>query len=279
MKVFINAPTHKKNNVIALRQMFSDLAESRFLGTQLFKRDIKGMFRQSVLGITWAIFPPFLSTALWVFLNYSGAVNISDAGVPYPIFVMCGTVLYTTFTHALNMPADAVMAGKSIMAKLNFPREALLINAFYKVLFDFGLKFMALLLISLALGLQVGWTLLLFPLGALIAIMLGFSFGVLLIPFKMLYGDFKRMLTIGTQILMYITPIVYPMPETGIGRVFNTYNPIYYMIDIPRSWFTNQSVETLWPLIVLALLSLLVLYLGWLLFRITMPIIVERVGA
>jgi lipopolysaccharide transport system permease protein len=118
--------------------MFADLKESRFLGKQLFKRDIKGMFRQSVLGITWAIFPPFLSAGLWVFLNYSGAVNITETGVPYPIFVMCGTVLFTTFTHALNMPADAVTAGKSIMAKLNFPREALLINAFYKVLFDFG---------------------------------------------------------------------------------------------------------------------------------------------
>jgi lipopolysaccharide transport system permease protein len=279
MRVYINAPAHRKNRTVSLAQMFADLKESRFLGKQLFKRDIKGMFRQSVLGITWAIFPPFLSAGLWVFLNYSGAVNITETGVPYPIFVMCGTVLFTTFTHALNMPADAVTAGKSIMAKLNFPREALLINAFYKVLFDFGLKLMALLLISLALGLSISWTILLFPLGAIIAILLGFSFGVLLIPFKMLYGDFKRMLSIGTQVLMYVTPIVYPMPASGIGRVFNTYNPIYYMIDIPRSWFTGQSVEVLWPLLAIALVAMLVLYLGWILYRITMPIIVERVGA
>jgi lipopolysaccharide transport system permease protein len=95
----------------------------------------------------------------------------------------------------------------------------------------------------------------------------------------MLYGDFKRMLSIGTQVLMYVTPIVYPMPASGIGRVFNTYNPIYYMIDIPRSWFTGQSVEVLWPLLAIALVAMLVLYLGWILYRITMPIIVERVGA
>ena len=279
MRVYVNAPTHKKNNATSFSQMLSDLRKSGFLGRQLFIRDIKGMFRQSVLGITWAIFPPFLSAGLWVFLNYSGAVNITETGVPYPIFVMCGTVLYTTFTQALNMPADAVMAGKSIMAKLNFPREALLINAFYKVLFDFGLKFTALLLIALALGLETSWTILLFPIGALMAVLLGFSFGVLLIPFKLLYDDFKRMLSIATQVLMYATPIVYPMPESGIARVFNTYNPMYYMIDIPRSWFTNQPVEFLWPLIVIALVSLFALYLGWILYRITMPIIVERVGA
>jgi lipopolysaccharide transport system permease protein len=279
LKVYVNKPAKESKRQFALKYMFADLLDARFLGKQLFVRDIKGMFRQSVLGMVWAIFPPFLSAGLWVFLNSSGAVNITDAGVPYPIFVMCGTVLFTTFTHALNMPADAVMAGKSIMAKLNFPREALLINAFYKVLFDFSLKLFALILISLVLGFSFGWTVLLFPLGALVAIALGFSFGVLLIPFKMLYGDFKRMLGIATQVLMYVTPIVYPMPESGISRVFNTYNPIYYMTNIPRSWFTGVDAGMLWPLAAIAGLAIIVLGFGWVLYRITMPIIVERVGA
>jgi lipopolysaccharide transport system permease protein len=279
LKVSINQPAKDSKAKISLRQMFADLLAARFLGRQIFIRDVKAMFRQSILGITWAIFPPFLSAALWVFLNASGSVNITDAGVPYPVFVMCGTVLFTTFTQSLNAPADAVMAGKSIMAKLNFPREALLINAFYKVLFDFGLKLMALVLISLALGFHFGWSTLLFPLGALAVVLFGFSFGVALIPFKMLYGDFKRFLGIATQVLMYVTPIVYPMPESGLLRLFNTYNPIYYLINIPRSWFTQQELSMLWPLAALVGVGLLVLWIGWVLFRVTMPIIVERVGA
>lgn len=279
LEIRIYQPLKDSKQQISLKRMWVDLIEARFLGKQIFLRDIKAMFRQSLLGIVWAIFPPFLSAGLWVFLNASGAVNITDAGVPYPIFVMCGTVLFTTFTQALNVPADAVMAGKRIMAKLNFPREALLINAFYKVSFDFSLKFFALILITLVLGFSFNWSVLLFPLGALLAILMGFSFGVLLIPFKMLYGDFKRMLTIATQVLMYVTPIVYPMPETGIARTFNLYNPIYYMTNIPRSWFTGVDTGMVWPLGVLALVALLVLIMGWVMYRITMPIIVERVGA
>lgn len=279
LKVFINKPAKDSKKEISLKHMFADLMAARFLGKQIFFRDIKAMFRQSVLGIVWVIFPPFLSAALWVFLNSSGAVNITDTGMPYPIFVMCGTVLFTTFTHALNMPADAAMAGRSMMAKLNFPREALLINAFYKVVFDFGLKFFALVLIALVLGFNFGWLSLLFPVGALVAILFGFSFGVVLIPFKMLYGDFKRILSIGTQVLMYATPIVYPMPETGIARTFNIYNPIYYMTDIPRQWFAGDTATTLWPLLAITGISVLALLLGWVLYRITMPIIVERVGA
>lgn len=279
LEIRIYQPLKDSKQQISLKRMWVDLIEARFLGKQIFVRDIKAMFRQSLLGMVWAIFPPFLSAGLWVFLNASGAVNITDAGVPYPIFVMCGTVLFTTFTQALNGPADAVMAGKSITAKLNFPREALLINAFYKVSFDFSLKFFALILITLVLGFSFSWSVLLFPLGALLAILMGFSFGVLLIPFKMLYGDFKRMLSIATQVLMYVTPIVYPMPETGIARTFNLYNPIYYMTNIPRSWFTGVDSGMVWPLGVLALVALLVLMMGWVVYRITMPIIVERVGA
>jgi len=279
LKVFVNKPSKESKKEISLKQMVIDLMSARFLGRQIFIRDLKAMFRQSLLGMVWAIFPPFLSAGLWVFLNASGAVNITDAGVPYPIFVMCGTVLFTTFTQALNMPADAVMAGKSIMAKLNFPREALLINAFYKVGFDFSLKFFALVLITLVLGFKFSWAVLLFPIGALVAILLGFSFGVFLIPFKMLYGDFKRLLSIATQVLMYITPIVYPIPESGLARTFNTYNPIYYMINIPRSWFTGIEVNLMWPLAALIIIALMVLLIGWVMYRITMPIIVERVGA
>lgn len=279
LKVFINSSDKKSRNDVSIRKMVSDLKDASFLGKQIFLRDTKAMFRQSILGIIWVIFPPFLSAALWVFLNSSGAVNITETGLPYPIFVMCGTVLFTTFTHALNMPADAVMAGKSLMAKLNFPREALLINAFYKVLFDFCLKFFALLLIALVLGFNFGWATLLYPVGALVAILFGFSFGVILIPFKMLYGDFKRILTIGTQVLMYATPIVYPMPEIGIARTFNIYNPIYYMTNIPRQWFGGETVDVLWPFLAIVATSVLVLLAGWVLYRITMPIIVERVGA
>lgn len=277
--VTVIKPSKQSRKEISLKHMFADLLAARFLGKQVFIRDTKAMFRQSVLGIVWAIFPPFLSAGLWVFLNYSGAINITDTGVPYPIFVMCGTILFITFTQALNMPADAVSAGKSMMSKLNFPREALLINAFYKVIFEFSLKFVALILISLALGFQMGWTAILFLFGGLVAILFGFSFGVVLVPFKMLYGDFKRMLSITTQLLMYLTPIVYPMPAEGVVRTFNLYNPIYYITSIPRDWFTNQEVVTLWPMFLLIIISLLVLLVGWILFRITMPIIIERVGS
>ncbi len=279
LKVSINAPAKTSKKSMSLKQMFSDLKDARFLGRQIFIRDTKAMFRQSLLGLLWAIIPPFLSGGLWIFLNFSGAVNITDTGIPYPIFVISGTVLFVTFTHALNMPSDAVNAGKSMMAKLNFPREALLINAFYSVLFEFVLKLLPLLIIALVLSFSLGWSALLFPLGALVIMLFGFSIGVFLIPFKMLYGDIGRIITVGTQLLMYATPIVYPMPDSGIIKTFNQYNPLYYLISIPRNWFTGLEVASTVPIWIALFGSLIILVIGWILYRITMPIIIERVGA
>ena len=279
LKVSINAPAKTSKKSISLRLMFADLKDARFLGRQIFIRDTKAMFRQSLLGFAWAILPPFLSGGLWIFLNYSGAVNITDTGIPYPIFVISGTLLFATFTQALNSPSDAVNAGKSMMAKLNFPREALLLNAFYKTLFDFSLKLLPLLLISLGLGFSLGWSALLYPLGALVIMLFGFSIGVFLIPFKMLYSDIGRFIGLGTQLLMYATPIVYPMPVSGFIKDFNVFNPLYYLISIPRDWFTSIEVASAVPVFVGLIVALIILFFGWVLYRITMPIIIERVGA
>lgn len=279
LKVFINSPAKQSKSVIDLRQMFADLKAARFLGKQIFTRDTKAMFRQSILGFTWAILPPFLSGGLWIFLNYSGAVNITDTGVPYPIFVISGALLFATFTQALNLPSEEVNKGKSMMAKLNFPREALLINAFYKLLFDFSLKLLPLLVIALGLGFTLSWSAILFPIGALVLMLLGYSIGVFLIPFKMLYEDISRFIGLGTQLLMYATPIVYPMPASGFIKDFNTFNPLYYLISIPRDWFTGMVVGNSAPVWVGLGTALAILFFGWVLYRITMPIIIERVGA
>ena len=95
----------------------------------------------------------------------------------------------------------------------------------------------------------------------------------------MLYGDIGRFIGLGTQLLMYATPIVYPMPGSGFIKDFNAFNPLYYLISIPRDWFTSIEVASAVPVWVGLIVALIILFFGWVLYRITMPIIIERVGA
>jgi lipopolysaccharide transport system permease protein len=278
LKETIYSPQHRFKEVFSLRKMVSDLNEARFLGTQLFIRDRKGMFRQSFLGIIWAFLPPFFSAAVWIFLNSSGAVKIESPGIPYPIFVFCGTLLFQTFTEAMTTPVQTVNAGKSMMAKLNFPREAFLISSFFTLLFNFFFKFLALIIIALAFNVNFTWSMTLFIPGVLAIILLGMSIGIFLIPFQMLFQDFSRMIALGSQVLMYLTPVVYPIPQSGFLRTINIYNPITPFIDIPRNWFVGASVHGLTPFFVYIGIAFVLTLFGWMLYRVTMPIIIERVG-
>ncbi len=259
--------------------MFDDLLAARYLGKQLFLRDTKAMFRQSFLGIIWAFIPPFFTAAVWVFLNATGTINVTDATTNYPIFVFCGTILFQTFLEALKVPADSVNQGKAMMTKLNFPREVFLISSLYRLFFNFGLKFTALIILSFFLGNNFTWGILFFFPGVLAIILTGYSIGVLIIPFQMLYQDFGRLIALGGQILMYLTPVVYPAPTHGVLARIIQFNPIAPLISVTRNWFLGEASANLLPFFTTTSVSFLILFLGWAIYRITIPIIIERVGA
>jgi lipopolysaccharide transport system permease protein len=279
MRETIYSPTQKFRDTISIKRMFADLKEASFLGKQLFIRDTKGMFRQSFLGILWAFIPPFFNAGIWVFLNATGAVKVESAGIPYPIFVLCGTILFQTFIESLTLPYQTVDAGKGMMAKLNFPREAFLITTFYKLLFNFFLKLVAFLVITFFLDINISQYILLFPVGVLVIILFGMSIGIFLIPFQMLVQDFSRIISLGGQVLMYLTPVVYPMPKAGLLKIIATINPLTELISIPRNWLCSVPNGSYYLYFITIGCSVLLLFFGWIVYRITMPIIVERIGA
>jgi lipopolysaccharide transport system permease protein len=279
LKETIYSPSQRFQDVFSLKKMVSELKEARYLGKQLFIRDTKSMFRQSFLGILWAFVPAFFNAGVWVFLNATGAVKIASPGISYPIFVLCGTILFQTFTESMTMPYQTIDAGKGMLSKLNFPREALLISAFYKLLFNFLFKFIALVVIVLFLKNHFTFFSLLFPIGVLAIILLGMSIGIILIPFQMLFQDFSRMIQLSGQVLMYLTPVIYPIPKSGFLKIISQINPLTEFINIPRSWFTGATSGNLTLYFILIGCSILLIIFGWIIFRLTMPIIVERIGS
>ncbi len=279
LKETVYSPVERFKEITSFRQMFHDLYDARFLGTQLFKRDFSGMFRQSFLGIIWAFIPPFFSAAAWILMQSSGAVKIAPTSIPYPIFVLCGTLLFQTFTEAINAPSQAVQADRGMMAKLKFPREAFLINAFLKLLLNFLLKLIALLVIAIFLRVNFNLNSFLFPMGVLSIMVSGMAIGIILVPFQMLFEDFGRTIWIGGQVLMYLTPVVYPVPKSGFLRTIMDYNPLTQFIIIPRNLFSGILAGDFALYFFLIALSIVITFLGWVIYRATMPIIIERIGA
>ncbi len=279
LKERIYSPTNRAREVFSLKTMFADLGSAMFLGKQLFVRDVKGMFRQSLLGVVWAFIPPFFTAAAWVFLKSSGAVNIQDVGMPYPIYVLTGSIIFQTLSETFRLPAETVNKGKSMLIKLNFPRESLLISSFLQVLFNFSFKLFALIVLLLVLGLPFSGSSLLFLPGIIAVMFFGISIGILIIPFQMLYTDFARAIGLFMQVMMYLTPVVYPYPTSGFLLKIVNINPFTPLVMVPRNWLTGQAAEMVGYFWAVIGVGVVVFFLGWILYRITMPIIIERAGS
>ena len=115
--------------------MWIDLKNSRELAWRLFVRDIKGTYRQSILGIGWAFIGPFVTTLTWLYLNYSGLITVGHTEIPYPLYIFSGTLLWSIFTSSLNAPSSAFGKAGTMLTRVNFPKEALLLNEFLNIFF------------------------------------------------------------------------------------------------------------------------------------------------
>lgn len=205
------------NPFVMGKAMFADLWAGRELAWRLTVRDISAQYRQTFLGILWALILPLANTAIWLYLNGSGIVVLQQTSIPYPVYVFAGTMLWAIFMDSINAPMGQTSAARGMLAKLNFPREALLLAGVYKTLFNSGIKLVLMLCILPFFKVNPGWGLLLFPVGILSLILVGTAIGLFITPVGMLYQDVGRALPLVMQFLMYVTPVVFAMPESGLA--------------------------------------------------------------
>ncbi len=269
-----------KTNVIKLvREMLTDLFGSHFLALQLAKRDISSQYRQSYLGILWLFITPLASAAIWVFLNSSGTIAIADTGMPYPVYAFSGTIIWSIILEAINSPTQSTNAARSILSKINFPKEALIVSGVYKLLFNSSIKIALLVVFIFAFGVGFHWSLLLFPLVLLCAVMVGTAIGLFLTPIGMLYTDVSKLIAMILSLVMYITPVVYGIPKTGAMRAVMTYNPFTPLVTTIRAVAVGQEPPFLMYFLILTAASVLLLLLSLVVYRISIPVIVERLSA
>jgi lipopolysaccharide transport system permease protein len=262
-----------------LKASLSDMYHSRFLARQLAERDIKAMYRQSYLGIIWAFVTPLATAAVWIFLNNSGTVRLSNTGVPYPVYAFSGTLIWSIIVASINSPMQSTQAAKGILTKINFPKEALLLSGIYKLLFDSSIKILLLVVFVFIYGIGFHWSLLLFPIAIIGAILFGTTLGLFLTPIGLLYKDISKIITFGMQFLMYITPVVYAIPKTGVMRTLMVWNPITPIVLTARDLVVGFSPIYITNFLIVLIVCVPLLFLGLIIYRISIPIIVERLSA
>jgi lipopolysaccharide transport system permease protein len=266
------------SSFLSITAIIKDIGPAHELAIRLFKRDIKAQYRQSFFGLIWLIIPPLLTAGLWIFLNSANVINLRNTDIPYPLFVMIGTILWQVFAESVNQPLHSVQSNRSIFTKINFPREALLLAGFYSIQFNLLPKLLVLALAFYFFKLEPGISLFYFPLGVFAISLIGFTIGVLLTPIGLLLDDVARGIGVILPFAMYLTPVIYPAPTNGYASLLMQFNPLATLINTTRDWLTGHLVYIPNEFSMLAGFTLLFLLIGMLTYRISMPIITERLG-
>ena len=280
MKVTVYTPDSSLSNPIVLAQaMWRDLWAGRELAWRLTIRDIRAQYRQTFLGFLWILILPLANTVVWLYLNTTGIVVLQETSIPFPVYVFAGTMLWAVFMESINSPMGQTNAAKGMLTKLNFPREALLLAGIYKVLFNSAIKILLLFCILPFFKVTPNWGLLLFPVGVLSLILTGTAIGLFITPVGMLYTDVGRAMPLIMQFLMYMTPVVFAIPEAGLAAKLFKINPVTPLIMTTRDWLTGGTPEFLMYFIVVNALAALLLFISWVAYRLALPILVERMSA
>jgi lipopolysaccharide transport system permease protein len=263
-----------------IKTLLREFPAAHSLGFRFAERSIRTRYRQSVFGMLWAFLPPLATAAIWIILDKYKVVKFADVGAPYPLFVTTGMLLWSVFANSLLMPMQTMQANRSILVKINFPRESLIINAFYEILFNATISLIIIAVFMLVYKVHLTLHCLLFFPVLLVMMFLGMSLGLLLLPFSLLYKDIQFILPSILQFAMYLTPVVYAQPiYQGAGRLLSI-NPVSPLLTNARAWLLgiNTSVPP-WHLVAVACASIFLLIVGIFLQRKTMEILIERMGS
>jgi lipopolysaccharide transport system permease protein len=262
-----------------VHEMWRDLLRSRQLAWRLMIRDISAQYRQSALGFFWAFLPPLVMAAGFTLASDANIVNPGRTDLPYPVYVMFSTALWQTFVESLNGPVQAVSTAKPMLARVNFPREALILAKLGEVLFNFAIKLILIVGLFIIYRVPVSWTVILAPVGLIHLILLGTLVGMLLSPLGALYQDVSKGLTMVTGLWLFLTPVVFPVPTQGLFRTLVNLNPVTPLLVTTRELATTGVLSTAPGFWIVSGLTIISLLFTWIAFRLAMPYVIERVSS
>jgi lipopolysaccharide transport system permease protein len=259
-----------------LSKMVIDLKKSRYIAWRLMMRDINAKYRQTLLGYFWALIPPIVVTYGLVMATQAKVINVGETAVPYPAYVILSMVLWQTFLEAFNAPSAAVIEAKTMLAKINFPRESIILAKVGEVFFNFLIKLVLVVYVFVVYKIQLKLSLFLVPIGILSLVVLGTFLGLLIAPFGAIYQDIAKGLVLLTTPWMFITPIFYTEPKNGAFATLVNLNPVTHLLVTTREWLTTGVASNLNGFIFVSALSILGLLVAWVTFRLAIPYVIER---
>lgn len=249
-------------------QLFREIYNYRELLKTNIKKDIRGKYKGSFLGVLWSFLNPLLQVVVYaiVFPYLMRGAGIDN----YVVYLVTGIIPWTYFSTMITTGTTTIKSNEGIIKKVYFPREILLISPVLSGLINFFISCIIVILFCLAFNVGISIHLLMVPVIAIIQGIL--SLGIILITssINVYVQDLEYIVTFVLNMLFYGTPIVYSLSQfssAGILAILIQLNPMTTIIDAYRDAFLYHIWPDFQALGIILVFSLIVLVIGYLVFK------------
>jgi len=245
--------------------IFADLYNYRELLKSNIKKEIRGKYKGSFLGVLWSFINPLLTVSIYAII-FPYIMRVQDDN--YLIFLICGVIPWTFFTTVMNQGMISIRMNAGIIKKVYFPREILPISVAMSGLVNFFISCLIILAFCVVGGLGVSWHLLLLPFVAFIQFCFTLGLILALSAINIYIKDMEYIVQFLINMLFYGTPILYNVtlfPE-NLRWILNL-NPIAHIINAYRDIFMYHQLSSFSSWLYMIIVSLFVLVVGLAIFK------------
>jgi lipopolysaccharide transport system permease protein len=235
-------------------------------------RDFVAYYKQTILGPLWYLIQPILTTVVFTVI-FGNIAKLSTDGLPPFLFYLAGNTVWSYFSACLVNTSNTFTMNAAIFGKVYFPRLAIPVSVIISNIISFGIRFgvfLAFLSYFMLKGTEIRftWWILLLPAMLLIMAGLGLGLGIIISSLTTKYRDLQQLVSFGVQLLMYATPVIYPLSTVqGAWRWLLIANPMTSVIEVFRLAFLGTSSLNPVYLLYSAAFMLIVLLAGVLIFN------------
>lgn len=270
------APSRRRRAGREWLQMIRELWNARELVIQLAKRDLAAKYRQSILGYVWAVVFPVIAVAFFTFMTSHRALPIGKAPLPYPVFAIWSLSVWQLFAVSLGACTESLIKAGQLVTKINFPKEALVIAAPAQAIFDFFIKLLLSALVFAWFGV-LPYSMSLFIIAILpLVLLLAVGFGFIFAVGNLVFRDVGNIVAMATTFGVFAAPVLYPPPVSYPFYLVNILNPLSPLLIATQDLIAFGEIRAPGAFCAAAAFSVLAFFVGWRMFRLILPRVIER---
>lgn len=249
-----------------LLSKLKEIAQDYELLVILAKRDISVRYKQTILGVAWAVIRPMATMLVFLFA-FKNVANIKDfSGYPIQLVIFSGILFWNYFANGFQSISQSILVNSNLISKVYFPRLIICISSLAVTLVDFFVGLLVYLLLLIGLQEPISETIIFLPLALLITTLFSLGLGLIFASFAIKYRDLLQAIPLIVQYGFFVTPIVYTSNEfinKSWYPIYSMLNPLASFVELFRfCLISNYSLFSINYFIVAGITSIVIFFIG-----------------